>query len=228
MSSERFTTLLSRVEQDIADYYDFPILYRAKDHLVADELVPEISRLRGKTESFRAAVYFTESPGEFAIGVHFDSNVKNILLVDDPTVALSNRNLDAFCVLVEELSHFHLLINRANADKQISLLELEWQAEIDKLLFCGLYLERLVGDPHIQPLLRLLFGLEAERSLLDSHYAMAERFAVKFWLDFAKTGLNKRKCLEDISFRKLMQRNYLEPLLEKRLRSNGAPVLRVA
>jgi hypothetical protein len=228
MACERFAAILSSLEQDIADYYGFALLHRAQDHLVSDELVPEIGRLRGRTDSFRAAVYFSETGGEFAIGVHFDPKIRNTLLADNPKFSLSNTNLDAFCVLVEELSHFHLLINRASADKQISFLELEWQAEIDKLLFCGIYLERLVGDPHIQPLLKLLFSPGCEDPNLAPHYADAGRFAARFWLDAASRGLHKRKCLEEDSFRKFMQRNYLEALPEKRRLSDGASVLRVA
>ena len=228
MACAQFAAIISSIEQDIADYYGFAILHRAEDHLVSEDILPEIRRLRGKTESFRAAVYFSETGDEFAIGVHFDPKIRASLLADNPKFSLTNRNLDAFCVLVEELSHFHLLINRASADKQISFLELEWQAEVDKLLFCGIYLERLVGDSHIQPLLKLLFGPGYEEPSLEPHYAMAERFAAKFWLDFIKTGVSKRKCLEEKGFRKFMQKNYLEALGEKKLVSDGAPVLRVA
>jgi hypothetical protein len=228
MKSNKFAAIVGSIEQDIADYYGFTILHRAQDHLVSDELIPEISRLRGKSESFRAAVYFSEGAGELSIGVHFETNIQDCLLAENPKISLSNGNLDAFCVLVEELSHFHLLVNRANADKQLSFLELEWQAEVDKLLFCGIYLERLVGDPHIRPLLKLLFSPNSDESELESHYAQAERFAVKFWLDFIDGHSDRRKCLQQADFRRFMQKNYLESLPEKRRLSDGTPILRVA
>ena len=95
---------------------------------------------------------------------------------------LSDANLDAFCVLVEEVSHFHLIVNRAEAKLPVTKLELEWQGEVDKLLLCALLLQKQSGDPHVLPLVRRLFD---EALIISDHnrqrYEEATRFAARFW-----------------------------------------------
>lgn len=45
---------------------------------------------------------------------------------------LQTANLDSFCVVVEAVSHFLLVVNRARKDQPATELELELQAEVDK------------------------------------------------------------------------------------------------
>ncbi len=228
MNCPQFSAILSMIERDMADYYGFELAHRAEDHLVDDAEMIDVAACTEVREQPRAGVYFSETDGEFAIGMHFDAKIRDALLAENPLHTLSNRNLDAFCAIVEELSHFHLLINRIRAAKRVSFLELELQAEIDKLLFSGLYLEKFAGDPHIDALMILIFDSAMASAGADQHYAVAERLAARFWLDFVKGSHGKKRSLNDRETRQFLQRNYNEHLSEKRLASDGAPVIRAA
>ena len=50
----------------------------------------------------------------------------------DPMQKLRPDQLDDFCKVVEGLSHFTYVVWRAQKDQQMTLLELELQAEVDK------------------------------------------------------------------------------------------------
>jgi hypothetical protein len=104
----------------------------------------------------------------------------------DPRAALTDANLDAFCVLVEEISHFHLILNRAQAGLEVTKLELEWQGEVDKLLVSGLFLERQSGQSYLLPLARKLYDLAAVTAVDDQLYEEATKYAARFWFQLAK------------------------------------------
>jgi hypothetical protein len=208
----KFAHIVSAVEQDIADFYGFAPQHRAIDHLIPEDLIAPLTQPTADASPDRAAVYFAESEESFEIGIHFDTEIREKLTTEDPAYSLSNANLDAFCVLVEELSHFHMLINRLDSRRQVSLLQLELQAEIDKLLFSGLYLERLCGHPHVAALFHLIFGTASRDSKRRSHYDHAENLAAKFWRDVFRRWGTDGKSLRSHEFRKLMKKNYFATL----------------
>ena len=43
------------------------------------------------------------------------------------------EDLNSILLMIEEISHFRLLVNRANYNQQVSKLQLEFQAELDKI-----------------------------------------------------------------------------------------------
>ncbi len=61
-----------------------------------------------------------------------------VAAVDHPAEAVE-RCLRAFCAVVEGVSHFLLLIERARRAEPLTLLELEAQAEVDKFVCASLH-----------------------------------------------------------------------------------------
>lgn len=185
--------VIRTVEERLARYYGFSPLATAEAHLVTrNELVHTLGDdVRAQPEWLaRAGVWLVDEgrgPNELFIGLHLSEELQDRLAQHDPTAQLSDVNLDAFCVLVEELSHFHLILNRASAGRQVSKLELEWQGEIDKLLVCALVLQEQAGDPHLLPLARKLFDastITASEEL--DRYWEATRYAARFWFDVVR------------------------------------------
>ncbi len=94
--------------------------------------------------------------------------------------------LDAFCKVTEGVSHFLYLVQTSGADRRLSLLELEAQAEVDKFASCllrrgpggsrafGAALHRRLFDE-----VRLRPGLSPEERW---RYAEANRLARSFCL----------------------------------------------
>ena len=178
--------VVDRVEADLAEFYGFEPLCHAAEHLIdLDELRTVLgNQVTNLPEySARAAVFLSSDTNaqELFIGIHFSDSISARLDVTNPLTRLDDDNLDQFCVIVEEVSHFHLILNRVSNEQIVSKLELEWQGEIDKLLVAALTLARQCGDSHILPLARRLYD-QAEIVGLDRDlYWQATKRAARFW-----------------------------------------------
>ncbi|MCX6128858.1 MAG: hypothetical protein NTX25_07315 [Proteobacteria bacterium] len=132
MSKDSFDTILSKIEDELARCYGFVISISARDCLTQSAEAKAIAAAGNN----RAATLIYQNPGEdeLQLGLYFQPKLIETLSAHDPSDQLNHENLDAFCVAVEELSHFHLIANRAYSNQVVSRLELEWQGEIDKWL----------------------------------------------------------------------------------------------
>ncbi len=108
--------------------------------------------------------------------IHLDA------LADAPdTRVVVRRSLRSFCAVIEGISHFMLLVERARREEPVTLLELEVQAEIDKFVSARLHCPEqapairraLFLDVSLQP------GLTPEER---SRYREAGRLA-RAWCD---------------------------------------------
>ena len=194
----------------------FRSLARAQDHVVGkDQLRRSFGPGVASMEEFKArgAVFLQEDgrTDELFIGIHYDQILVATLEGQNPLVRLENSNLDAFCTLVEEVSHFHLILNRQSQNRGVSKLELEWQGEIDKLLLCATLLEAQSGDLHLSPLAQLLFDSASIVSANHETYWQATKHAARFWFAMAhrEQGLTPK-------LREILRQSYQAPWTEKR------------
>lgn len=208
----RVPTIVAEVEQRLAEFYGFARAADAADHLVTrDELKETLGDLVTTLPEFdsRAGVFVmenTDDKSDLYIGIHLDEAICAQLEAADPTERLDDGNLDAFCVLVEEISHFHLILNRVAKEFPVSKLELEWQGEIDKLLVSALTLKEQAGDLHLEALARKLYDTAVITSADTRLYWEATKYAARFWREATRAG-------EDIGprVRELLRAGYREP-----------------
>lgn len=216
MSTDRigFVELVARVEARLAQYYDFLPQALVANHLVTEsELVRSFGDSIRKTPEFkaRAAVYFSQTQGDdLFIGLLVEPKIIEKLERFNPEVNLDDRNLDEFCILVEEVSHFHLLLNRASSQRGVSKLELEWQGEIDKLLITSILLKEQYGDKHVEPLARKLYDTAKIIAEDFELYWQATKFASHFWRSSHMIGPEA-----DARIRETLLRNYWSPWQDK-------------
>ena len=180
--------IIAAVERQLAAFYGFPIASEAAGHLISrDDLRVFLGDDAAAHPGWgaRGGVWLLnrDEAEDVFIGIHIDDEAVGRLQQDDPLAHLHNRNLDPFCVLVEEVSHFHLILNRAQADRTVTRLELEWQAEIDKLLICAQTLQRQSGDPHLLPLARMLYDCASIDADDTDLYWQATKHAARFWFE---------------------------------------------
>jgi hypothetical protein len=64
--------------------------------------------------------------------LYLDRDLVERLGDDDPTSRLHPGNIADYCLALEGVSHFLYLVWRASHSREVSLLELEMQAEVDK------------------------------------------------------------------------------------------------
>lgn len=69
---------------------------------------------------------------QLRLAVYIDESVLEELSHAVPFERLHATNLKAFCAALEGVSHFHYLVWCAERCREVSLLELELQAEVDK------------------------------------------------------------------------------------------------
>ncbi|MSP16762.1 MAG: hypothetical protein EXR73_09170 [Myxococcales bacterium] len=117
-------------------------LYRIETHLdVEDFLVSADARDRlGLARAPREQLLVAERDGELELGLFVDPLALTNLAERDPAITLDGDNLGDFLLAVEGVSHFVYLAWRAHAGRQVSVLELELQAEVDKYVTCLLTL----------------------------------------------------------------------------------------
>ena len=95
----------------------------------------------------------TQKGDDVSLGVVLDDAVCARIAAADPRVHLDGDNLDPFCVVTEEVSHFVYLFFCASAARQVTRLELELQGEVDKYL-SAVFLLSLQNEGAVAPGLR--------------------------------------------------------------------------
>ena len=129
-------------------------MYRVETDLdIADFLVGV-----GDGRDTREQLLFREKAGEVEIGLFVDERTLENLELRDPARRLDERNLQDFLLAVEGVSHFVYLAHRARQERQVSAVELELQAEVDKYLVALLVVWNQTGEPPSKALRERLFA----------------------------------------------------------------------
>ncbi len=143
----------------------------------------------------REQLLVTEENGEMSLALYIDRGVLDNLA---SYRELHDHNLGDFLLAVEGVSHFVYTICCARVDRQVSQLELELQAEVDKYVTCllatapetevsGALRRRLFGDAAYEPDLD-----EEESARYRAANDNAHRYAA--WLE--ETFVTRRKIPE--------------------------------
>ena len=97
--------------------------------------------------------------------------------------------------MIEEVSHFRFLVNRATYNQQVSKLQLEFQAELDKILVATTLFRTKSSSFNLSNLYHLCFNrsyfVNVEASQLNT-YIRASQYASRFWYEFRKSGLTEK------------------------------------
>ena len=115
----------------------------------------------------------------------------------EPKAGLS---LDKLCQVVEGVSHFLLLAERARRELPTTQLELELQAEVDKFVLLGVALDRPLGRAQLRSLRRKLFAqarfVDPPGSERGERYRMAHRLAERFIHQLDRRYLRRQRLSE--------------------------------
>lgn len=124
--------LLRRMQTLLAQLYDAPVREDVQDFVLSDrqrlgEAVGE--QADGARDE---QVFVVEEAQGVRLGLFIDQDVLARLARRDPLEALDEDNLPDYCTALEGVSHFHYLVWSVARGRNVSLLELELQAEVDK------------------------------------------------------------------------------------------------
>jgi len=131
-----------------------------------------------------ATFIIDEQVDETFIGIHLSSQLRETLESEPnlATLVTNHTGLNAFLILAEEISHFHHYVHMLQSKTPLSRLDLELQAELDKIIITALTMNKLFGKSYITELIRLIFDESTIHGTLTD-YQKASKIAEKFWKD---------------------------------------------
>ncbi len=139
--------LLSRLQNQLAGFYAMPVVFDVYDFLITDARTAAALTPPGAALDNQERVLVRTDESALELSLYIDEAVLECLEHDDPHASLHEGNLNPFLIAVEGVSHLQSLIWHAEQDQQVSLLELELQAEIDKYVASADLLSRQGGIP---------------------------------------------------------------------------------
>ncbi|MEO1574193.1 MAG: hypothetical protein AAFU65_04455 [Pseudomonadota bacterium] len=191
--------------------YDVRSPARVEEYLVDDPGTARALDPNGRENLEKLLI--REAPDTVDLSLYLAPDTLDRLRHDNPFVALNESNLAAFCTVLEGVSHLTYAACNAAANKSITLLELELQAEVDKFAVASLLLRRQVRRPQHRALMYRFFGRARFSQALNrrelERYAHASDAAGRFCARVMRPGRSARHRLADL------RRFYRMPKLDK-------------
>ncbi|HEY0478684.1 MAG TPA: hypothetical protein VGD37_14295 [Kofleriaceae bacterium] len=128
---------LRRVQRGLEALYRVDTGVEVGDYVVGAELRDALVAARKPREQLLVC----EADGEMALALFIDPDALANLTSHDPARRLGSHNFGDFLLAIEGVSHFIYAIRCARAERPVSQLELELQAEVDKYVTCLLTTE---------------------------------------------------------------------------------------
>ena len=190
--------ILRRMQSLLAKLYDVHVEQEPDEFLISDR--GELERIIGSqaTDCADEQVFICEGADGVRVGLFIDASVLERLAQSDPLDSLNDRNLADFCTALEGVSHLHYLLWSLAHGRDVSLLELELQAEVDKYASALTLLTRQRDGEYPQALHARLFDRVSYLPQLEEEarkrYEAANRHAARFCREIDARFLRPRKC----------------------------------
>lgn len=178
-----FAKTLQSIAQKLQGFYGLSLDADPADYVISTDILEALKGEPTAQHGSQVLVHIDDdedgSP-QCNLALYFPDHIKEQLDSCNPLASLSLANLNSVWVVIEELSHFLLLATRSLKDQQTTALELEWQAEIDKLLMTAALLSQQNGKSQALEVSALLHN-HCRFTRADPVYREAQFFAQKFW-----------------------------------------------
>lgn len=124
--------ILAQMQALLARLYDAPVEHDVENFLVSSR--ERLAALAGPEAHGDAdeQVFLVENENDVGVGLFIAPEVLERLQRRDPLARLDDDNLPDYCTALEGVSHFHYLMWSLAHGRNVSLLELELQADVDK------------------------------------------------------------------------------------------------
>lgn len=211
--------LLRRMQTLLAQLYDAPVCEDVQDFVLSDRrrLRQAVGEQAGHATDEQ--VYVVEEEQGVRVGLFLDRGVLERLERRDPLDALDERNLADFCTALEGVSHFHYLVWSLARGRNVSLLELELQAEVDKYATAVALLTRQQAGRFPQALHARMFHAVSFLPQLDAvsrhRYEEANRHAARFCRSLEERFLRVRRQRPELwvaELRRFFRRGHQEKI----------------
>jgi len=196
--------LITLIDKGIKDLYQLSDKYPAEDFLIQKPW--PIRAIANQAQ--HGALYIDsarDSNEDLHLGIYLDENTrKQLNSIEGLKVhQFTTQQLQAFCVAVEELSHFNYFVYHVLRGRVLSELEIELQGEVDKFLIV-FYSRTTAPGLFFDNLYDCLFNRYATRVGLNpvqaDRYQQASDYAAKF------IGKNREKFMMEGEHHRLLKR----------------------
>ena len=176
--------MLSRLQQQLNDIYQVTTGQDVRDFLITDPLLAQCLGGDAVLNHSRETLLLSEDEEGLAMSLFLDNELLERLESADPLKQLRADLLDDFWQVLEGISHFNCVAWKASQDQNVSLLELELQAEIDKYVSTMLLAEAQGENDLLNRLHGWLFDNVSFHEQLDeqqlNRYKAANDYAARF------------------------------------------------
>ena len=124
--------MLSRLQSHLASISQVDPGYDVTDFLITDPLLAGCLGKGSLLANTEETVLVQEDENGLALSVFLDDELLSRLNDSDPLKKLCVTDLNDLWTVLEGISHFNYIVWNAQKNRQVSLLELEIQAEVDK------------------------------------------------------------------------------------------------
>jgi hypothetical protein len=211
--------LLRRMQTLLAQLYDAPVREDVQDFVLSDRRALREAVGEQQGNGADEQVFVVEDEQGVRLGLFIESGVLDRLARRDPLQALDEDNLADFCTALEGVSHFHYLVWSLARGRNVSLLELELQAEVDKYATAVALLTRQQCGRFPGALHSRLFHAVSFLPQLDEisrrRYQEANRHAARFCRSLEEKFLRPRRQRPELwlaELRRFFRRGHQEKI----------------
>lgn len=172
---------INELQLRLEDIYEINTVYPVESFIFSNAALARDLDNSASARDIPEKLLVQEHPNGMDISLYLDRRLLENLHSHDPLENLHQHNLADFCHLVEGVSHFVYLVWNAGHGRQVTQLELEIQAEIDKYITCAAVLAQQGNGRIPNELFAMLFenvrfdtqlhGEELQRYVLANAYA---------------------------------------------------------
>lgn len=148
-------TLIDKVQSQIEKIYGIRVGELAENYLIGNQELLELLPAGQSTVVPKELFLVTPNPKDNVVEValFLDAELRQNLANNNPLKRLSGSNISDFCTLIEGVSHFVYYLYKAGINSEITQLEMELQAEIDKFVLLSLFIEANVDKVEVLEML---------------------------------------------------------------------------
>lgn len=176
--------IIERLQGVIERTYDLQSPHRVTDFLVTNPQFARDFGFRPDGIGGTERVIVSEEDGSLDLAVYLDEQIVSRLRDDNPLNNLNDGNLAAFWTALEGVSHFVYLVWNALHRRQVTRLEMELQAEVDKFVTTALLVAAQQGGrvpPELHGWLFELWRLDETLGEEEAdRYVRANRYAGRY------------------------------------------------
>jgi len=205
--------MLSRLQSHLTSISQVDPGYDVTDFLITDPLLAGCLSKGSLLANTEETVLVQEDENGLALSVFLDDELLSRLNDSDPLKKLCVTDLNDLWTVLEGISHFNYIVWNAQKNRQVSLLELEIQAEVDKFtstLILALHQDdtELADKMHGWLFDNIHFNDDLNQNQRE-RYSTANNYAARFCHGFRdRIRRNGKKGLRELrQFYRLSQRD---------------------